>query len=165
MYAWRRGSAFRPGSTLANRCGYMVGFGGECDLPLRAASHDPADFPLQTDLKATEPRSCDMAFTKFGLVSLLLSPIAWLKTRNHDPSREGVFPVPSGADPELLTPLALLNQAVTCPVHVENPRDVVLLVHGTGMTYVFRACVRPSCLYPTDLEHTYVVQRSIGAAL
>ncbi|KAH8664703.1 putative lipase [Xylariales sp. PMI_506] len=70
-------------------------------------------------------------FRYFTFLGLL---VFWVKTKNYDASKESVFPVPNGTDPELLVSKTLLDQAVNCPVSVADAKEVVLLVHGTGMT-------------------------------
>ncbi|KAK9413916.1 hypothetical protein SUNI508_11492 [Seiridium unicorne] len=75
-----------------------------------------------------------MALIKYTSIAFLVLSVFWLQTRNYDPSKEGILLVFGGVDPELRISVTQLDQAVTYPVQVENAKDVVLLVHGTGMT-------------------------------
>ncbi|KAI1083245.1 putative lipase [Whalleya microplaca] len=66
-------------------------------------------------------------------VALLATLWSFTGTRK-DGTDERTMPVPSGPDPTPLVDISLLDQAAWCPVHVEGAKEVVLLVHGTGVT-------------------------------
>lgn len=66
----------------------------------------------------------------FGL-ALLLAALLNKKSLSIE-----YLPVPVGTDPAYLEDPLLLDKAVSRPRVVPEARDVVLLVHGSGMTYV-----------------------------
>jgi hypothetical protein len=68
--------------------------------------------------------------------SLALAALAawWAMSQRASVRDEAVQPVPTGRDPERTIDVALLDKAVSFPVHVEDAKETVLLVHGTGMT-------------------------------
>lgn len=43
----------------------------------------------------------------------------------------------TGPDPAYFMDKRQLDEAVTCPVSVSQARETVLLVHGTGVTWVY----------------------------
>ncbi|KAI0013350.1 putative lipase [Xylariaceae sp. FL0662B] len=67
-------------------------------------------------------------------VALMATLWALTTTRTRDTDEESTLPVPSGPDPEPLVDVSLLDQAAWRPVHVDGAKEVVLLVHGTGVT-------------------------------
>ncbi|KAH7305781.1 putative lipase [Stachybotrys elegans] len=74
-----------------------------------------------------------MAKWKFVSIAVLaLSAALSLSTYSADTAE--VKSVQTGKDPELTEDLGRLRSAVTCPVSVPGASQVVLLIHGTGMT-------------------------------
>jgi hypothetical protein len=69
----------------------------------------------------------------FGL-ALLLAALSNKKSLSIE-----YLPVPVGADPAYLEDPLLLEKAVWRPRTVAEAKDVVLLVHGSGMTCVYNS--------------------------
>lgn len=44
----------------------------------------------------------------------------------------------TGPDPAYLVDEGQLDEAVSCPVSVSQARETVLLIHGTGVTWVYQ---------------------------
>lgn len=75
-----------------------------------------------------------MGWVRFLSFIVALSATFWALKKGPDVVEESSQPLPSGSDPPPLVDASLLDQAVSCPVHVDEAKGVVLLVHGTGVT-------------------------------
>lgn len=75
-----------------------------------------------------------MAWSRYFSLSAALLATLWALNRTPDGVGEGSLLLPCGPDPEYSVDLSLLDEAVSCPTHVEEPKGIVLLVHGTGVT-------------------------------
>ena len=73
-----------------------------------------------------------MAWARYVSASVAVLVTLWAIKR--DAVDEDGLPVPSGSDPDYTIDISLLDEAVSWPAHVEKPKGVVLLVHGTGVT-------------------------------
>lgn len=77
-----------------------------------------------------------MALIKYlNIIVAFLAILLWLGA-GPKPDETRLPPPPGEINPEprAVTDTALLDQGVYCPVQVEGAKEVVLLVHGTGMT-------------------------------
>ena len=73
-----------------------------------------------------------MAWARY--ISVTVTVVVTLWAIKRDAGDQDSLPAPSGSDPAYTIDISLLDEAVSWPAHVDKPKGVVLLVHGTGVT-------------------------------
>lgn len=75
-----------------------------------------------------------MTLARYASASVAILVTLWAIKRGA--VDEDGLPVPDGTDPDYTIDISLLDEALSWPAQVEKPKGVVLLVHGTGVTWV-----------------------------